>query len=85
MKTDNKSDFIIFYAINSFLLRKRTYLKPMIRCSHLNRTLHVRFVDHNHRSSVRLRIDPKVLVLVETTYSRLGREIAELLVHNRIK
>lgn len=69
----------------SFLLRKRTYLKPMIRCSHLNRTLHVRFVEHNHRSSARLRIDPKVLVLVETTYSRLGREIAELLVYNRIK
>lgn len=57
----------------------------MIRCSHLNRTLHVRFVEHNHRSSARLRIDPKVLVLVETTYSRLGREIAELLVYNRIK
>jgi heparan sulfate N-deacetylase/N-sulfotransferase NDST2 len=42
-------------------------------------------VAHDHRSAARLRIDPKVLVFVETTYSRLGREIAELLVYNRIK
>lgn len=39
----------------------------------------------DHRSDARLRIDPKVLVFVETTYSRLGRDIAELLVYNRIK
>lgn len=39
----------------------------------------------DHRSEARLRIDPKVLVFVETTYSRLGRDIAELLVYNRIK
>lgn len=42
--------------------------------------------DHRqHRTTTRLRIDPKVLVFVETTYSRLGREIAELFVYNRIK
>lgn len=42
---------------------------------------------HDHRSigGLRLRTDPKVLVFVETTYSRLGRDITELLVYNRIK
>ncbi|KAF4523771.1 hypothetical protein B566_EDAN013599 [Ephemera danica] len=39
----------------------------------------------DHRSAARLRIDPKVLLFVETMYSRLGREIAELLVYNRMK
>lgn len=39
----------------------------------------------DHRSDARLRIDPKVLIFVETTYSRLGKDIAELLVYNRIK
>lgn len=39
----------------------------------------------DHRSVARLRIDAKVLVFVETTYSRLGRDIAELLVYNRMK
>lgn len=39
----------------------------------------------DHRSEARLRIDAKVLVFVETTYSRLGRDIAELLVYNRMK
>lgn len=78
---------VLFQRVNSirFLLRKRTYLKPSIQCSHLNRRPQMHILEHNHRSSARLRIDPKVLVLVETMYSRLGREIAELLVHNRIK
>ncbi len=75
----------VFIFVHSFLLRKRTYLKPSIHCTHLNRRPQMHIIDHNHQSSARLRIDPKVLVLVETTYSRLGREIAELLVHNRIK
>lgn len=39
----------------------------------------------DHRSEARLRIDAKVLIFVETTYSRLGKDIAELLVYNRIK
>lgn len=41
--------------------------------------------ESDHRSDARLRIDPKALVFVETTYSRLGRDIAELLVYNRIR
>lgn len=43
------------------------------------------FQTANHKSDARLRIDPKVLVFVENTYSRLGKDIAELLVYNRIK
>ena len=40
---------------------------------------------HSHATAGRLRIDAKVLLFVETQYSHLGREIAELLVHNRLK
>lgn len=40
---------------------------------------------HSHASPDRIRIDAKVLLFVETQYSHRGREIAELLVHNRIK
>lgn len=39
----------------------------------------------DHRSNARLRLEKKVLIFVETLYSRLGRDIAELLVYNRIK
>ncbi|CAH2107123.1 unnamed protein product [Euphydryas editha] len=39
----------------------------------------------DHRSDARLRIDAKVLVIAESLYSRLGRDIAELLVANRIR
>lgn len=39
----------------------------------------------DHRTDAAHRIDPKVLVFVETVYSRLGRDIAELLVYNRMK
>lgn len=41
--------------------------------------------NHDHKTEARLRSDPKVLVFVETMYSKLGREIAELLVYTRIK
>lgn len=41
--------------------------------------------ERDHRSAARLRIDAKVLVVVESAYSRLGRDIAELLVANRIR
>lgn len=39
----------------------------------------------SHSSPGRLRIDAKVLLFAETQYSHLGRDIAELLVHNRLK
>nr|CAI5842620.1 unnamed protein product [Callosobruchus analis] len=41
--------------------------------------------NHDHKTDARLRSYPKVLVFVETMYSKLGRDIAELLVHTRIK
>lgn len=41
--------------------------------------------DHGHKTEAQLRSYPKVLVFVETAFSKLGREIAELLVHTRIK
>ncbi|XP_049794710.1 bifunctional heparan sulfate N-deacetylase/N-sulfotransferase [Schistocerca nitens] len=59
--------------------------EPSIKCAILSGATRVPGVAHDHRSDARLRIDPKVLVFVETTYSRLGREISELLVYNRIK
>lgn len=42
--------------------------------------------NHNdHKTEARLKSYPKVLVFVETIYSKLGKDIAELLVHTRIK
>ncbi|KAL0269790.1 UNVERIFIED_CONTAM: hypothetical protein PYX00_007403 [Menopon gallinae] len=67
------------------LMRRDTRPEPNIRCAFMNGVARGAVVAHDHRSAARLRIDPKVLVFVETTYSRLGREIAELLVYNRIK
>lgn len=59
---------------------------PMIRCQTLNKSpSDAPSQSHDHRTEARLRIDSKVLVFVETTYSKLGREIAEELVYNRIK
>lgn len=57
----------------------------MIRCQTLNKSPDVASQSRDHRTDARLRIDSKVLVFVETTYSKLGREIAEELVYNRIK
>lgn len=60
---------------------------PLVRCRLINENNESiePSKEPDHRSDARLRIDPKVLVFVETTYSRLGRDIAELLVYNRIK
>lgn len=60
---------------------------PLVRCSMSNgKTNDIEASkEPDHRSDARLRIDSKVLVIVETTYSRLGRDIAELLVYNRMK
>ncbi|KAJ1528835.1 hypothetical protein ONE63_007209 [Megalurothrips usitatus] len=69
----------------SSLIRRDTRPEPAIRCSVAGGPSRVAAAAHDHRSAARLRIDAKVLVFVETTYSRLGREIAELLVYNRIK
>ncbi|XP_038122096.1 bifunctional heparan sulfate N-deacetylase/N-sulfotransferase [Culex quinquefasciatus] len=71
--------------IASFMHRD-TRPAPLIHCRMLSNGKPVEpSPAPDHRSEARLRIDPKVLVFVETTYSRLGRDIAELLVYNRIK
>lgn len=64
-----------------------THPSPLVRCSlgHGKIDDAEASKEPDHRSDARSRIDPKVLVIVETTYSRLGRDIAELLVYNRIK
>ncbi|KAH0568344.1 hypothetical protein KQX54_020486 [Cotesia glomerata] len=71
-------------ANGSRLIHRDTRPEPAIRCSTLRGATRLP-VAPDHRSEARLRIDPKVLVFVETLYSRVGREIAELLVYNRIK
>lgn len=67
------------------LIHRDTKPMPLIHCQTLNKSPSDSSHTHDHRSEARLRIDPKVLVFVETTYSKLGREIAEELVYNRIK
>jgi heparan sulfate-N-deacetylase. len=54
-------------------------------CAILENILLVPSNAHNHTSGAKMRIDPRVLVFVETAFSRLGREIAELLVYNRMR
>ncbi|CAD7006489.1 unnamed protein product [Ceratitis capitata] len=68
------------------LIQRDTRPSPLINCRMISGK-HTRESSRapDHRSEARLRIDPKVLVFVETTYSGLGRDIAELLVYNRIK
>ncbi|XP_017468992.1 PREDICTED: bifunctional heparan sulfate N-deacetylase/N-sulfotransferase [Rhagoletis zephyria] len=68
------------------LIQRDTRPSPLINCRMVSGK-HTRESSRapDHRSEARLRIDPKVLVFVETTYSGLGRDIAELLVYNRIK
>lgn len=69
------------------LIHHDTRPSPLVRCRLMNENNEIIEASKapDHRSEARLRIDPKVLVFVETSYSRLGRDIAELLVYNRIK
>lgn len=58
--------------------------EPNIRCGVMNGPRILQ--NHNdHKTEARLKSYPKVLVFVETMYSKLGKDIAELLVHTRIK
>ncbi|KOC61800.1 Bifunctional heparan sulfate N-deacetylase/N-sulfotransferase [Habropoda laboriosa] len=66
------------------LIHRDTRPEPAIRCSTLRGAMRLPSAP-DHRSEARLRTDPKVLVFVETLYSMLGKNIAELLVSNRIK
>lgn len=65
------------------LIHKNTRPEPNIRCSVVNGPKLPQ--SHDHKTEARLRSDPKVLVFVETAFSKLGRDIAELLVYTRIK
>lgn len=67
----------------SNLIHRNARPEPNIRCGLLNGPRLPQ--NHDHKSEERLRIDPKVLVFVETMYSKLGKDIAELLVYTRIK
>lgn len=77
--------FFFFYFYR--FIHRDTRPSPLIHCRMVNGKSDAIDASEtpDHRSEARLRIDPKVLVFVETTYSRLGRDIAELLVYNRIK
>ena len=77
--------FFLFLHMWCSLIHRDTKPMPLIHCQTLNKSPSDSLHTHDHRSEARLRIDPKVLVFVETTYSKLGREIAEELVYNRIK
>lgn len=66
------------------LIQKSVPPEPNIRCGMMNRK-HIEIKEHGIKNDAQLRSYPKVLVFVETAFSRLGREIAELLVHTRIK
>lgn len=78
---------IFFFVLSTCsFMHRDTRPAPLIHCRMLSNGKPVEpSPAPDHRSEARLRIDPKVLVFVETTYSRLGRDIAELLVYNRIK
>lgn len=72
------------YVLNSplGLMHRDTVPTPIVQCKLSSGST---YQQKNHKTEARLRIDPKVLVFVETTYTQLGRDIAELLVHTRIK
>ncbi|XP_013178034.1 PREDICTED: bifunctional heparan sulfate N-deacetylase/N-sulfotransferase [Papilio xuthus] len=72
--------YYVTVPLTSFVWRDRVP-RPLSQCSLLASQQHAR----DHSSDARLRSDAKVLVIVESAYSRLGRDIAELLVANRIR
>uniref|UniRef100_A0A7R9PPV4 [heparan sulfate]-glucosamine N-sulfotransferase n=1 Tax=Timema genevievae TaxID=629358 RepID=A0A7R9PPV4_TIMGE len=65
----------------STIMHRDSVPKPLVQCSVSNGNAG----PHDHRSDARLRLDPRVLVFVETSYSHLGAKISELMVHTRIK
>lgn len=73
--------YYVTVPLTSLVWRDRVP-RPLSQCSLLASQQQAA---RDHRSEARLRIDAKVLVIVESAYSRLGRDIAELLVANRIR
>lgn len=73
---------MFFFSILSLI---HTPPEPTFKCQY-NPEMGQRSFNHNeHESSASLRIDSKVLVFVETQFSRLGREICVILEANRMK
>lgn len=68
--------------LNKFI-KTNSRPEPNIRCGVINGPRILQ--NHDHKTDARLKSYPKVLVFVETIYSKLGKDIAELLVHTRIK
>jgi heparan sulfate N-deacetylase/N-sulfotransferase NDST2 len=77
---------MIYFLINRLI---RIPPKPKFRChSHFDDVFHppmTRIPANSHISNAQLRLDPKVLVFVETQYSKLGKQITEILESSRIK
>ncbi|XP_039748929.1 bifunctional heparan sulfate N-deacetylase/N-sulfotransferase [Pararge aegeria] len=73
--------YYVTMPLTSLVWRDRVP-RPLSQCSLLASQQQTA---RDHRSDARLRIDSKVLVIAESLYSRLGRDIAELLVANRIR
>lgn len=73
----------LFMEYYIFRFHRSTRPTPIVKCNVGNGP---RFPqNHEHKMEGRLRSDPKVLLFVETMYSKLGKDIAELLVYTRIK
>lgn len=63
--------------------------KPKFKCYSQRRNdtlIHFeRLIFNNHVTSAELRFDPKVLLFVESQYSKLGKEMSEILESSRMK
>jgi hypothetical protein len=79
--------YFIYLIIVCFSSLMRARPEASYRCPTLTSSSERvrKWVDHSLLPGSKLKIDPKVLLFVETTFSKLGRDLAELLVHNRMK
>ncbi|XP_064601762.1 bifunctional heparan sulfate N-deacetylase/N-sulfotransferase-like isoform X2 [Liolophura sinensis] len=79
--------FLAYYVVNfRFSLVERQPPVPSVKCNDLTHQSRLsRTGPRDHSSKAGLRIDSRVLVLVETQYSRLGTEIIHTLEANRMK
>lgn len=79
--------FLSYYVVSfSFRLVQRQPPEPSVKCNDLTHQSRLsRTGPRDHSSKAGLRIDNRVLVLVETQYSRLGTEIIHTLEANRMK
>ena len=64
---------------------ERIPLQTTVKCTLKNPRTYDPIGPNPHETNARLRLDNKVLVLIETQYSKLGKEIFSILEANRIK